>query len=112
MRAPGTNATPKGSVTRNSFVSLPTGPISNAIASFWPDARWPSAAVKQTWLVPILEDCAVGFLAQYLVQGEKIICIVSAGAACADGTGGFVDACWADACDPTVRASAAIASLP
>src|SRR6185437_9786643 len=80
IRAPGTSATPKGSVMRNSFVLLPIGSISRAIASFCPDARWPSAAVKQTSLAPISEGCSVGPLAQYLVHGEKIICIVSSDA--------------------------------
>src|SRR6516164_9128177 len=131
MRAPGTSATPKGSVTRNSFVLSPAGSISRAITSFWPDVRWPSAAVKQTSLALISEDCSVRPLAQYLAQGETIsctccwpFCTVSAGAACcvcpafgpgaacAGGTGGFVDGCWANACGPSVRASATIASVP
>src|SRR6516164_10454628 len=74
MRAPGTNATPKGSVTRNSFVSPPAGSISRAITSFCPEGRWPSEAVKQTSLVLISDDCSVRPLAQYLVQGEEIAC--------------------------------------
>src|SRR5215472_2266392 len=100
MRAPGTSATPKGSVTRNSFVSPPSGSISRAITSFWPDVRWPSEAVKQTSLVPISDDCSARPLAQYFLQGEEIsctgrwlLCIVSPGVACAGGTGGFGDGC-------------------
>src|ERR1700730_4989458 len=131
MRAPGTSATPKGSVTRHSFVSPPSGSISSAITSFWPDARWPSEAVKQTSLVLISDDCSVRPLAQYLVQGEEINCTccwpfytVSPGVNCcavpafgpgaagAGGTCGFVDDCWANACGPTVRASATIAGVP
>src|ERR1700756_2330830 len=72
MRAPGISATPKGSVTRNSFVALPSGSISRAITSFWPDVRWASEAVKQTSLALISDDFAVKPLAQYLVQGEAI----------------------------------------
>src|SRR5580704_14701603 len=111
MRAPGTSATPKGSVTRKSFASLSFGSISRAITSFWPDVRWPSDAVKQTSLVLMSDDCSVRPLAQYLVQGEEIICTVSPGAPCAGGAGGFVDGCWANACGPTVRASATIAGM-
>src|SRR6516165_4894627 len=115
MRAPGTSATPKGSVTRNSFVSPPADSISRAITSFWPDVRWPSEAVKQTSLVLISDDCSVRPLAQYLVQGEEINCTCcwpfGPGAACAGRTGGFVDGCWANACGPTVRASATIAGV-
>src|SRR6516165_6123232 len=129
MRAPGTSATPKGSVTRNSFVSVPSGSISRAITSFWPDIRWPSEAVKHTCLVVISDDCSVRPLPQYLVQGEAIsctccepFCTVSLGAvwacpafgpgaACGGGTGGFVDGCWANACGPTMRASAIIAGV-
>src|SRR6516162_7839358 len=125
MRAPGTSATPKGSVTRNSFVSPPSDSISRAITSFWPDVRWPSEAVKQTSLVLISDDCSVGPLAQYLVQGEEISCTCcwspgatcctcpafGPGAACTGGTGGFVDGCWANTCGPTVRASATIAGV-
>src|SRR5215467_14289512 len=129
MRTPGTSATPKGSVTRNSFVSPPSGSISRAITSFSPDVRWPSEAVKQTSLVLISDDCSVRPLAQYLVQGEEIsctccwrFCTVSrgaaccacpafgAGAACAAGTGGFVDGCWANTRGPTVRASTIVAT--
>src|ERR1035437_964464 len=115
MRAPGTSATPKGSVTRNSFVSPPSGSISRAIKSFWPDARWPSEAVKQTSLVLSSDDCSVRPLEQYLAQGEEIsctccwpLCTVSP---CAVGTGGFVGGCSANACGPTERASATIASV-
>src|SRR6516165_3020661 len=127
MRAPGTSATPKGSVTRNSFVSPPSDSISRAITSFWPDVRWPSEAVKQTSLVAISDDCSVRPLAQYLVQGEEISCTCcwpfctgaaccacpafGPGAACAGRTGGFVDGCRANACGPTVRASATIAGV-
>src|SRR5450755_185202 len=129
MRAPGTSATPRGNVTRNSFVSPPSGSISRAITSFWPGVRWPSAAVKQTSLVLTSEDCSVEPLAQYLAQGEKIICTccwplctvlagavvccacLAFGAACADGTGGFVDGCCANTCGSSVRASANIASM-
>src|SRR5512142_13691 len=127
MRAPGTSATPSGSVTRNSFASPASGSISSAITSFWPDMRWPSEAVKQTSLVLISDDCSVGPLAQYLLQGEEMTCTccwpcpvssgtaccacpaLGTGAACAGGTGRFVDGCWATACGPTVRASASIA---
>src|SRR6516162_9748084 len=107
MRTPGTSATPKGSVTRNSLVSPPSGSISRAITSFWPDVRWPSEAVKQTSLVLVSDDCSVMFLAQYRVQGEAItcsccwpFCTVSPGAPCcacpvfgpgAACVGGFVD---------------------
>src|SRR5262249_20553756 len=130
MRVPGTSATPRGSVTRNSFVSPPFGSISSAITSFWPDVRWPSEAVKQSSLVLISDDCSVRSLAQYLVQGEEIICTCcwpfctvspgaaccacrafGPGAACAGGTGGFVGGCWANACGPTMRANATIAGV-
>src|SRR5438552_14805539 len=130
MRARGTSATPRGSVTRNSFVSRPTGSISRAITSFSPDFRWPSAAVKQTCLALTSEDCSVGPFAQYLAHVEKIsctcccpFCTVSTGAACCacpafgpgaacvGGTGGFVAGCCANTCGPIVRASATIASI-
>src|SRR5215467_4290695 len=119
MRAPGTSATPKGSVTRNSFASLPSGSISRAITSFSPDVRWPSEAVKQTSLVLISDDCSVRPFAQYLVHGDEISCTVPPGTACCagpalgvgGGAGGFVDGCWANACGgPTVRASTTIAA--
>src|SRR5262249_6698253 len=115
----------------NSFASLASGSIRRAITSFWPDVRWPSAAVKQTSLALTSEDCPVGPLAQYLAQGEKIICtgcgplciasrgavcctcpLSGPGAACVDGTSGFVDGCWANTCGPAPRASATIASVP
>src|SRR5215467_1575793 len=115
MRTPGTSATPKGTVTRSSFVSFPAGSISRAITNFWPDARWPSEAVKQTSLVPISDDCSVRPLAQYLLQGEEISCICrcsfcngSSGATRAGGACGRVEGCWANAFGPTVRASATI----
>src|SRR6516162_8949074 len=119
MRAPGTSATPKGSVTRNSFVSSPSGSISRAITSFWPDVRWPSEAVKQTCLVVISDDCSVRPLAQYLVQGEAISCTcwepfftVSLGAVWAcPAFGPGADGCSANACGPTMRASAIIAGV-
>ena len=118
----------QGSVTRNSFVSLPFGSIKRAITSFWPDVRWPSEAVKQTSLVLISDDCSVGPFAQYRVQGEAITCTCcwpfcaaspgapccacpafGPGAACVGGAGGFADGCWANACGPAVRTSATIA---
>src|ERR1700727_2445410 len=71
-RAPGINATPRGNVTRNSFVSLPSGSISRAITSFWPDARCASEAVKQTSLVLISDDFAARPVAQYLAQGAAV----------------------------------------
>src|SRR5215469_7164527 len=110
IRAPGTSATPKGSVTRNSFVLPPSGSISRAMTNFWPDARWPSAAVKQTPLALICEDCSARPLAQYLAQDEKISCTCCSlfctvfcacpafgpGAGClAGGIGGFADFCRA-----------------
>src|SRR5579883_1637553 len=108
MRAPGISATPRGSVTRNSFVSLPSGSINSAMTSFWPDFRCPSAAVKQTSLALISEDCSVTPFAQYLDHGEKITCTccwplrtISAGAAC----------CARPAFVPIARASATIANM-
>src|ERR1051326_8780200 len=111
IRAPGTSATPNGSVTRNSFVLPPSGSMSRAMTSFWPDARWPSAAVKQTSLDLISDDRTVGPVAQYLFQGEKITCTccspfcgvlagaacscLGPGAACDGGTGGVVFGCLA-----------------
>src|SRR6516164_6795042 len=131
MRAPGTSATPKGSVRVTASYRPPPVLSAGRQRAFDPDVRWPSAAVKQTSLALISEDCSVRPLAQYLAQGETIsctccwpFCTVSAGAACcvcpafgsgaacAGGTGGFVDGCWANACGPSVRASATIASVP
>src|ERR1700681_2657350 len=119
MRAPGTSDTPKGSVTRNSFASPPSGSISSAITSFWPDVRWPSEAVKHTSLVAISDECSVRLLAQYLVQGEEIsctcwpCCTVSPGAACCacPAFGPGAACCWANAYGPNVRASATIAGM-
>lgn len=106
MRAPGTSATPSGSVTRNSFASLPFGSRSKAITSFWPDLRWPSEAVKQTSLVLTSDDCSVGFLMQYRVQDEAIscsccwpFCAVPAGAP-SWSCPAFGPGCWANARPP------------
>src|SRR5262245_48244647 len=76
-RVPGASDMPSGSVTRSTFFGSPSGSISTAATTGWPDSTRPSLPVKQTCLAPV--SCP---FRQNLVQGEKMSCGCSPAWAC------------------------------